>query len=70
MTHKGYLATFHYEPDDGAFHGEIFGIRDVVHFSGRSMDELRSAFVDAVDDYLETCAVIGRSPAALARGAS
>ena len=62
LHHKAYTGTFTFEPDDDAFHGEIVGIRDVVHFSGRSVDELRASFQEAVDDYLATCAELGREP--------
>ena len=62
LTHKGYSGVFEFEADDDAFHGEIVGIRDVVHFTGRSVDELKAAFREAVDDYLETCAEIGKDP--------
>jgi predicted HicB family RNase H-like nuclease len=60
--YKSYTGTFAFEPGDDAFHGEIAGIRDVVHFTGRSVDELRQAFHEAVDDYLATCAEIGKTP--------
>jgi len=62
FQYKGYVGAFDFEPDDDAFHGEIAGIRDVIHFTGRSVDELRQAFQEAVDDYLATCAEIGKSP--------
>lgn len=42
--------------------GHIAGIRDVVGFHGSSVEELRAAFVEAVDDYLDTCAKLGRAP--------
>ena len=62
FQYKGYVGTFEFEPGDDAFHGEIAGIRDVIHFTGRSVDELRRAFQEAVDDYVSTCAEIGKSP--------
>ncbi len=62
FQYKGYLGTFEFESGDDAFHGEISGIRDVIHFTGRSVDELRQAFQEAVDDYLTTCADIGKTP--------
>ena len=62
LHHKGYSGVFAFEPDADTFHGEIVGIRDVVHFSGRSVDELRASFKEAVDDYLATCAELGREP--------
>jgi predicted HicB family RNase H-like nuclease len=62
FQYKGYTGAFDFEPDDDAFHGEVGGVRDVAHFSGRSVDELRQAFREAVDDYLAACAGIGKKP--------
>ena len=38
------------------------GIVDGVGFHGDSVDELKAAFREAVDDYIETCAKIGKEP--------
>ena len=62
MTYKGYAAHIEYSDEDGCFVGHIAGIRDVVGFHGESVAELRAAFVEAVDDYLATCARLGRPP--------
>lgn len=62
MTHKGYTARIEFSEADECFVGHIAGIRDVVGFHGDSVIELRAAFAEAVDDYLETCAKLGRSP--------
>ncbi|BBP61003.1 hypothetical protein PHLH4_45930 [Pseudomonas sp. St316] len=48
--------------EDGLFVGHIAGIKDVVGFHGESVSELRAAFEEAVTDYLETCAKLGRAP--------
>ena len=44
------------------FHGEIANLRDVITFQGRSVDELRQAFVDSIDDYLSWCDERGNLP--------
>ena len=62
MSYKGYAARIEYSDDDGCFIGHVAGIRDVVGFHGDSVDELRAAFEEAVDDYLESCEKIGRTP--------
>ena len=62
MMHKGYAARVEYSEEDLCFVGHIAGIRDVVGFHGDSVAELRAAFEEAVDDYLETCAKIGKQP--------
>lgn len=62
MNYKGYAARLEYSEEDSLFVGHIAGIRDVVGFHGSSVAELRAAFVEAVDDYLDTCAKLGRAP--------
>jgi predicted HicB family RNase H-like nuclease len=62
MTYKGYAAKIEYSDDDQCFVGHIAGIKDVVGFHGESVAELRAAFEEAVDDYLETCARLNRPP--------
>ncbi|MCP4426046.1 MAG: type II toxin-antitoxin system HicB family antitoxin [Chloroflexi bacterium] len=62
MTYKGYAAQIEYSDEDGCFIGHIASIQDVVGFHGESVAELRVAFEEAVDDYLETCEKLNRSP--------
>ena len=61
MTYRGYAASIEYSEEDGCFVGHIAGIRDRVGFHGESVGELRSAFEEAVDDYLQTCRTLGRA---------
>jgi predicted HicB family RNase H-like nuclease len=62
MNYQGYAARIEYSEEDGLFIGHIAGIRDVVGFHGESVQELRAAFEEAVVDYLDTCAKLGRAP--------
>ena len=62
MTYKGYAAHIEYSDEDGSFVGHIAGINDIVGFHGDSVSKLRTAFKEAVDDYLETCKKLNRSP--------
>ena len=62
MTYKGYSARIGYDDDDRIFIGRIAGIRDGVGFHADSVDALREAFREAVEDYIETCARIGKKP--------
>lgn len=62
MTYKGYAARIEYSDEDGCFVGRIAGIRDVVGFHAETVHELRSAFHEAVDDYLSTCEKLNRPP--------
>jgi predicted HicB family RNase H-like nuclease len=62
MSYKGYSARVEYDDEDSIFVGRIAGIRDGVGFHADSVAELREAFHEAVEDYLETCARIGKEP--------
>ena len=62
FNHRGYRAKVDFDPDDMIFTGRVLGINDVVGFHGSSVEELVAAFREAVDDYLETCAKIGKKP--------
>ena len=62
MTCKGYAASIEYSDDDECFIGHIAGIKDRVGFHGESVIELKEAFHDAVEDYLETCTAVGKEP--------
>lgn len=62
MKYQGYAARIEYSDDDGLFIGHVAGIRDVIGFHGESVNELREAFEEAIDDYLATCEKLGREP--------
>ena len=62
MTYKGYSAKVEFDDDAMIFHGEVIGIRDVVTFQGKTVSELKKAFHDSVDDYLDMCQSRGEEP--------
>ncbi|WP_373528697.1 type II toxin-antitoxin system HicB family antitoxin [Nostoc sp.] len=55
MKYKGYEASVEFDAEAEIFHGEVINIRDVITFQGSSVDELKQAFSDSVDDYLDFC---------------
>lgn len=62
LIYKGYVAAVEFDPEDAVFAGRLVGVNDVVGFHGESVKELQAAFHDAVDDYIETCAKVGKTP--------
>jgi predicted HicB family RNase H-like nuclease len=62
LTYKGYQGRFEYDPEADLFHGDVLHLTDVVTFQGRSIDELKAALADSVEDYLDMCDDIGKSP--------
>ena len=62
MRYKGYSARIEYSDEDECFVGRVAGIRDILTFHGESVAEVRQAFEEALDFYLETCAKRGETP--------
>jgi predicted HicB family RNase H-like nuclease len=62
MTYKGYSARIEYDDEDGMFTGRLAGISDGVSFHADTVEALRDALHEAVEDYVETCAKIGKEP--------
>ena len=62
ITYKGYTAIVGFSAEDECLVGHIAGINDVIGFHADSVEEIRTVFHETVDDYLATCAKIGREP--------
>ncbi len=69
MTYKGYFATVRYSAESEVFHGKIEAIDDLVSFEGQSVQELKKAFHESVDEYLELCKREGKEPNKTVKGA-
>jgi len=63
ITYKGYRGAVRFDDEAEIFHGDVAGIRDVVTFQGRTVAELKTAFQESIDDYLEFCESRGEVPA-------
>ncbi len=62
MKYKDYTGQVFFDSQARLFHGEVIGLKDVVTFQGRNVDELEQAFKDSIDDYLEWCKERGEKP--------
>ena len=55
LKYKDFIAIIKYSEEDEAFIGKIEGISSVVSFEGQSVEELKTAFKDAAESYLDFC---------------
>jgi predicted HicB family RNase H-like nuclease len=62
MIYKGYEAVTRFDEDAEVFTGEVINTRDVITFQGKSVAELKKAFRDSIEDYLDFCAERGEEP--------
>ena len=68
MQYKGYHATIEFDARDSLFVGRVIGIRSTVSFHGTSIRELRTAFKEAIEDYLDFCRSQKKDPERPASG--
>ena len=52
LQYGDYTASITYSAEDDVFFGKVTGINDLVIFEGTSVDGLKTAFREAIDDYL------------------
>ena len=64
LTYKGYSTRPIYSIEDGIIIGKIEGVSDLISFECDSTDSeaVEAAFHEAVDDYLEACQAVGKTP--------
>ena len=60
MKYKEFIGSVHFSMEDEVFYGKLEGIDDLIMFEGRSVKELKSAFIEAVDDFLVLCKNAGK----------
>ncbi|HCG6617011.1 TPA: type II toxin-antitoxin system HicB family antitoxin [Vibrio parahaemolyticus] len=62
LKYKGFSGSVTCSIEDEVIYGKIECINDLVTYEAESMSELKAAFEEAVDDYIETCEMLGKSP--------
>ena len=51
MNYNGYIARIEYDNEDEIFVGHLAGIKDIISFHGVTVDELKNAFHEAVEQF-------------------
>ncbi len=62
MEYKGYIGKVKIDDEADILYGEVINVCDVITFEGTSVDEIRKAFRESVDDYLDFCSQRGEPP--------
>lgn len=55
LIYKGYIGHVEFDDEADIFHGEVINTRDVITFQGGTVAELKKAFHDSINDYLDFC---------------
>jgi predicted HicB family RNase H-like nuclease len=62
MKYKGYTAKVEFDEEAEIFFGTVVNTRDTITFQSENAHELKDEFQASIDDYLEYCKELGRSP--------
>lgn len=62
IQYRGYHARIDYSSEDNMLIGSVINIRDSLHFHGNSIPEITQTFHDSIDNYLEMCEALGKTP--------
>jgi len=62
MEYKSYVGQVTFDDEADVFHGEVVNTRDVITFHGKSVEEIRQAFRESIDEYLEWCEERNKTP--------
>ena len=62
LRHKGYYTIPQYSAEDECFFGKIIGIKSCILFEAETAKEMKQAFQNAVEDYLNDCKEEGVNP--------
>lgn len=63
LKYKGYVSTVRYDNESHKLHGRIDGISDFVNYVADDINEVEQEFKNAVDDYLDFCKEVNKTPA-------
>jgi predicted HicB family RNase H-like nuclease len=62
LKYKNFYGSVEFSADDECFFGKLIGTDDLVTFEGDSVDTLKKAFTEAVEDYIIFCKKAGKEP--------
>lgn len=62
FEYKGYIGSAEVDCEGDSLVGKLLFIRDTVTYSSDTSTGLKTAFKEAVEDYLQTCKEVGDTP--------
>ena len=63
LEYKGYVAKLHFDFGDNIIVGRVVNAKEVISFHADNTIEIKQAFEDAINDYIEACTKYDIEPA-------
>ena len=55
MEHRGYIGKAEFDEEAEVFCGTVINSAAIIHFRGKSVEEMTISFKEGVNEYLATC---------------
>lgn len=55
LSYRNYNGTVEYSKEDRCLHGKVIGLKSLLSYEGKSVQELESDFLNVIDEYLKDC---------------
>ena len=62
LKYKNYYGSVNFNKHDRVLFGEIIGIKDLVTYEAKNIEELIKHFEESVEDYLKMCQTLKKAP--------
>lgn len=62
MEYKEYCGSIHFDADNELFYGKVEFIRDLISYEATDAKSLINAFKGAIDEYLDDCKLLQKTP--------
>lgn len=62
MKYGDYVGTVEFDIDNKRLFGRVVGISDKISYEGNTLGELENDFKESIDDYIEFCKEMGKTP--------
>ena len=62
MHYKNFIGSVNYDDECGFLYGKIEAIDDLVTYEAKDVTGLKTAFQEAVEDYIHLCEETGKKP--------
>jgi len=62
IEYKGYIGWFEFDEKENLFFGKVANIETSILFQGKSVEKVKQAFKDAVNEYIIWCKKYGKEP--------
>lgn len=60
--YRGYIGSIEHSKEDGVFFGSIQFITDMVSYESEDLNNIETAFHNAVDEYIADCSSLNKLP--------